>query len=147
MYPLHPNTCAVRVFTLGEAQVIGQAVVFIDTEKGVVARHRRDGRRSNGGRATSDDKRAGITSFKKYQALRDRRPEAVGGGDLTSIRTNPPQGGGIDYSGRENPRFRYAYGLASYWNELRIVHVRLRRVPLPIANGVVNEDRVFGGHD
>src|SRR2546427_5018347 len=45
VYPLHPNACAEGVPAFGEAQVIGQAVVFIDTEKGVVARHRRDGRR------------------------------------------------------------------------------------------------------
>src|SRR6266481_8691485 len=105
MYPLHPNTRAVRVLAFGEAQVIGQAVVFIDTEKGVVARRRRDGRRSNSGRATSDDNRTGITTSKKYQARGDRRPDTVGGGYLTSIRTHPPQSRGIDDTGREDTRF------------------------------------------
>src|SRR5436190_12621076 len=106
MYPLQPNTRAERVLAFSEAQVIGQAVVFIDTGIRVVARRRGDRRWSDRRRATADDNGAGTTSLEKYQILRDRRPETVGCRDRSCIRTNPPQGGGIDDSGRENTRFR-----------------------------------------
>src|ERR1700758_3377366 len=113
MYPLYPNTRAVRMLAFGEAQVIGEAVVFIVTEKGVVAGARRDGCRGRYGRATSEDNRAGIPALEKYQVLRDCRPSTVGGGDHPCYRTNPAQGRGIDDGGGENMRFCHADCLAA----------------------------------
>ena len=73
MYPLQPNTRAERVLAFSEAQVIGQAVVFIDTGIRVVARRRGDRRWSDRRRATADDNGARTTTLKKYQILRDCR--------------------------------------------------------------------------
>ena len=106
MDTLHPNTSAEGMLTFGEAQVIGHAVVFIDTGIRVVARRRGDRRWSDRRRATADDNGARTTSLKKYQILRDCRSKTVGRGDRSCIRTNPPQGGGIDDRGGENTRFR-----------------------------------------
>ena len=135
------------MLAFSEAQVISDAVVFSDTDKRVGAWRRRNGGRSDCGRAASDDKRSGITPLKKYQACRNRPAKTIGSSDLASIRTNPPQGRGIDDTGGQNMRFREAHRLAAQWNELRIVRVRLRRIPLSIADGVVREERVFGGDD
>src|SRR5438876_799977 len=101
VYPLHPTAGAKVVLALGEAQVIRQAVVLPDVAKGVVAGRPRDGRRSAGGRAASDDNRTGITlgPGKKQQARRDRPPNFVAGGDRAGIRTNPRQARGIDECG------------------------------------------------
>src|SRR5437879_13820333 len=98
VYPLHPTAGAKVVLAFGEAQVIRQAVVLPDVAKGVVAGRPRDGRRSAGGRAASDDNRTGITlgPGKKQQARRDRPPNSVAGGDRAGIRTNPPHGRAID---------------------------------------------------
>src|SRR5436309_15891962 len=115
MDTLHPNTSAEGMLTFGEAQVIGHAVVFIDTGIRVVARRRGDRRWSDRRRATADDNGAGTTSLAKYQILRDRRPEPVRCRDRSCIRTNPPQGGGIHDSGRENRRFRQARRLAAFY--------------------------------
>src|SRR5438094_7155186 len=133
MYPLHPNASAEGMLTFGEAQVIGHAVVFIDTGIRVVARRRGDRRRSGRRRATADDNGARTTTPKKYEILRDRRPETVGCRDRSCIRTNPPQGRGIDDRGGENTRFRQAERLAAYYLEHRIVRVQLRHISLRIA--------------
>ena len=108
MDTLHPNASAEGMLAFGEAQVIGHAVVLVYTDKRVIAGRRRNGSRGDGGRATSDDKRAGITPGKKYQVGRDSRPETVCGGDLCCIRADPSQGRRIDDCRRENTRFRYA---------------------------------------
>ena len=115
VYPLHPNACAEGMLAFGEAQVISQAEEFPDVAKRVDARRRRDGRRNDGGGAASDDNLSGITRGKKYQVCGDCRPSAVRLGDRGCIRTDPPQGRGIDHSGGEDMRFLHAERLGAQW--------------------------------
>src|ERR1051326_1203755 len=142
---LHPNACAVRMLAFGEAQVIGQAVELVYTHKRVDTCGGRGSRWAYGGRATPDGDRTGITSLKKYQVGRDCRPGTVRGIDLACIWTNPPQDRGIDNRRGENMRLRHTQCLAAYRNVLGEKRVGLRRIPLPVANGVVCEKRVFLG--
>src|SRR5206468_9541406 len=62
VYPLHPSACAEGVLAFGEAQVIGQAVVFSAAKKRVVAGRGRNRRWGDSGCAASDDNLARITS-------------------------------------------------------------------------------------
>src|SRR6266699_3222996 len=135
------------MLAFGEAQVIGQAVELVYTDKRVDAGGGRDRLWANGGRATPDRNRTGITSLKKYQVGRDRGTGAVRGVNLACIWTNPPQDRRIDDSGGENMRFRDAQCLAAYWDVLGENRIGLGRIPLAIANGVVREGRVFLRHN
>src|SRR5205823_561966 len=123
----------------GEAQVIRQAVELVYTHKRVNTGGGRDSLWAYGGRATPDGDRTGITSLKKYQVGRDCRPRTVRGIDLACVWTNPPQDRGIDNRGGEHMRLCHAQRLAAYWDVLGEKRVGLRRIPLPIANGVVCE--------
>src|SRR5262245_36318836 len=133
MHPLHPDAGAVRVLASGKAQVIGQTVELVYTDKRVVTGRGRNGLWAYRGRASSNGYGSGPPALKKYQALRDCWPEPVNGGDLSSIRANPPQNRGIHDSRRENMRLCQTECLGAYRNELRVVHVALRRAPVSTA--------------
>src|SRR5262249_32041762 len=120
---------------------------LVYTDKRIVTGCWRNRLWAHSGRASSDGDGAGTTSGKKYQARRNRRPETVDCRDLAAVRTNPPQNRGIHDSRREYMRLCQTECLGANWNELRVEHVRLRRIPLPIADGVVSKYRIFAGDD